>query len=130
MKRITANRYLWVIGLLFVSSSVMAQYGLTKSYYITTVPTATMRSVNNSDYMTVGSTLSSEVYDIGTDDPYSSSDRKLRKAGGPGTIDTETPADYDPDNPQFAPVGDSIIPLLIIALIYALMAFRRKSIKR
>ena len=131
MRKITVSIYrLCVIGLLFVSSSVMAQWTTQHTQYMAITPPVSISSVNNAGYMSTGSAFSSEVYDVGSDDPYSPPQRNLRKAGGPGTIEPGTGSDYDPNNPQFAPVGDSIIPLLMIALIYALMAFRRKSTKR
>ena len=76
--------------------------------------------------MTTGSTYSSEVYDVGSNSPTTRSS-SVRKAGGPGGGDN---SGYDPNNPQFAPIGDVVLPLLLMALIYALMAFRRKSTKR
>ena len=93
-------------------------------YVVTsTAPAASMQSVNNTSYMSSGSTYSSAVYTVNSESPYAAaSGRGVRKAP-PGTDDTG----HDPSNPQFSPIGDAVIPLLIMALIYMLVAYRRKT---
>ena len=83
------------------------------------VPAATMCSVNDTKYMASGSALSSTVYEVSSSSP----ERSLRRGSGPSVDDSG----YDTGNPQFAPVGDAIIPLLAMALIYLLVAYRRKA---
>ena len=84
------------------------------------VPTATMQSVNSSSFMTSGSAYSSDVYEIGSSGPMATP--AIRKSA-PGTDDTG----YDPSNPQFSPLGNAAIPLLIMAIIYMIVAYRRKT---
>ena len=88
----------------------------------TNAPLAEMQSVNNSSFMSSGSTYSSDIYEIDASAP-SSNSRSVRKAP-PGTGGG---SGYDPNNPQFSPIGDAVIPLLIMALIYMLVAYRRKT---
>ncbi len=89
-------------------------------------PSAAMQSVNNTDFMTVGSSYSSNVYAVGSYSPShapAAGPRKAPPGGGGGT------SDYDPNNPQFAPLGDALIPLLLMVMVYAasLLLRRRKS---
>lgn len=88
-----------------------------------TAPAASMQSVNNTSYMSSGSTYSSAVHTVNTESPYAAaSGRGVRKAP-PGTDGSG----YNPSNPQFSPIGDAVIPLLIMALIYMIVAYRRKT---
>lgn len=88
-------------------------------------PSAAMQSVNNTDYMTVGSSYSSDVYAVGSYSPSHAPAVGPRKAP-PGTGGEST---YDPNNPQFAPIGDALFPLLLFALAYgAWILTRRKKI--
>ena len=48
--------------------------------------------------------------------------RGPRKAP-PGTDDSG----YDPANPQFSPLGDALLPLLIMALAFTGLTYLRKS---
>jgi len=120
-QNITVTGYrLLVIGLLFVSSSVHAQY--TPAASSSALPATTMQSVNNASYMSAGSTYSSAVHEVGLSAPAAA---PVRKAP-PGTGGEST--GYDPANPQFAPVGDALLPLLLMALAFAGVIYRRKNI--
>ncbi len=90
-------------------------------------PLAKMESVNNVSFMSSGSTYSSDIYDIDASAP-SSNGRSVRKAGGPGTPSGES-TDYDPNNPQFSPIGDAVLPLLALAILYEFLFlhFRRRQ---
>ena len=91
---------------------------------LTTVPAVSMQSVNNTSYLSSGSTYSSEVYEVGSCSPSHAPAAGPRKAP-PGTGGE---SGYDPDNPQFAPLGDAVLPLLLMALSFmAYIALRRKS---
>lgn len=126
MKRTTMNGYLlWVIGLLFVNSAVMAQVGTLDARPTAMSPVATIQSVNNAGYMSSGSAYTAEVYEVGSTSPSQAPGAGMRNAGGPGTIDPGTGADVDPNNPQFAPVGDGVCLLTIMALLFALVIFVR-----
>ena len=85
-------------------------------------PSAAMQSVNNTGYMTVGSSYSSDVYAVGSYSPSSAPAAGPRKAP-PGTGGE---SGYDPNNPQFAPIGDAVLPLLLMALAYMVIRVRRK----
>lgn len=88
-------------------------------------PSMTMQSVNTSGYMVSGSMYSPNVYEVGSTSPTSSSSGSpIRKA--PPVVDGDG---YDPDNPQFAPIGDAVGPMLLMALALAgLIYLRRKKV--
>ena len=85
---------------------------------------ATMQSVNKTGMMNSGSTYAPVVYEVGASNPSPAmGPRKAPPGGGGGT------SGYDPSNPQFAPLGDALIPLLLMVVAYATYVFlrRRKS---
>ena len=124
MKRISCNSpWLWVLGLLFVSSIAMAQVGVMDARPTAVSPAATIQSVNNAGYMSSGSAYTAEVYEVGSPAPSKAPGTGTRKAGGPGSTGGEST--YDPNNPQFAPVGDGVCLLAVMALLFALMTFAR-----
>lgn len=84
----------------------------------TNAPLAEMQSVNNVSFMSSGSTYSSDIYEIDASAP-SSNSRSVRKAP-PGTGGE---SGYDPNNPQFSPIGDAVLPLLTLAILYAAFLF-------
>lgn len=89
-------------------------------------PSNTMQSVNNGAYMSSGSAYSTTVYEVGSYSPSAQAPAVTPRRGGlPGKDDTN----YDPNNPQFAPIGDALFPLLLFALAYgAWILTRRKKI--
>ena len=70
------------------------------------VPLAEMQSVNNASFMSSGSTHASTIYEVKSSTPEATG-RSIRKAP-PGKDD----GTHDPNNPQFAPIGDAVLPLL------------------
>lgn len=91
-----------------------------------TVPSATMQSVNNTSYMTSGSALSTNVYEVGAYSVQAPSPACAPRKAPPGG--TGTVSDYDPANPKFSPIGDPVLPLLLFAITYVLIkTFRRKN---
>lgn len=86
-------------------------------------PSAAMQSVNNTDYMTVGSSYSSDVSAVGSYSPSHAPAVGPRKAP-PGTGGESD--DYDPNNPQFAPLTDALIPLFLFVLGYLMYILYRK----
>ena len=90
-------------------------------------PSMTMQSVNTSGYMVSGSMYSPIVYEVGSTSPTSSSPGSpIRKAPPPTGGESD---DYDPNNPQFAPIGDAVGPMLLMALALAgLIYLRRKKV--
>ena len=90
------------------------------------VPLAEMQSVNNASFMSSGSTHASTIYEVESSTPEATG-RSIRKAppGGGGGA-----SDYDPTNPQFSPIGDAVLPLLALAILYAaflFLHFRRRQ---
>ena len=90
----------------------------------TTAPVATMRSVNNTGYLSSGSTYTPTVYEVGTSSP---SRAGVRKA--PPSVTPSTPSDFDPANTNYGPVGDALIPLILMVMAYAayILLKRRKT---
>jgi hypothetical protein len=88
------------------------------------VPLAEMQSVNNASFMSSGSTHASTIYEVESSTPEATG-RYIRKAP-PGKDD----GTHDPNNPQFAPIGDAVLPLLALAILYAaflFLHFRRRQ---
>lgn len=88
------------------------------------VPLAEMQSVNNASFMSSGSTHASTIYEVESSTPEATG-RSIRKAP-PGKDD----GTHDPNNPQFAPIGDAVLPLLALAILYAaflFLHFRRRQ---
>ena len=89
------------------------------------LPAATMQSVNNAGYMTSGSPYKADVFDVGSYSPTPHAAAGPRKA--PPDKDDGT---YNPNNPQFSPLGDAVTPLMLMALAFAgYIALRRKNHK-
>ena len=91
------------------------------------VPLAEMQSVNNASFMSSGSTHAStiSIYEVESSTPEATG-RSIRKAP-PGTGGE---SGYDPNNPQFSPLGDAVLPLLALAILYAaflFLHFRRRQ---
>lgn len=125
MRKIMVMGYwLWVVGLLFLSPTVYAvDYA---PFGQTVAPSVSIQSVNNSGYMTVGSSYSSDVYAVGSYSPSSATPSGPRRVSGLGTDDSGYQGG---NNPQFSPIGDALIPLLLIALAYtAIRAHRKKRL--
>ena len=89
-------------------------------------PSMTMQSVNTSGYMVSGSMYSPIVYEVGSASPTSSSPGSPIRKAPPG-VGGES--GYDPNNPQFAPIGDAVEPMLLMAMALAgLIYLRRKKV--
>ena len=94
-------------------------------------PVTDMKSVNGSNYMSTGSDYSSKVYEVGSESP-TSGPRRSKMDGGSGgfpSIDPENPqeADTDPDVAQHGPIGDAVLPLMLMAVAGAgFIALRRR----
>ena len=110
---------LWVIGLLLVTVPAMAQQQTWKS----TSSLKTSGSIYTPQVTPVGAVVPMSQSSVGGD-PYTPAG-----IGGPrkvlpgGTI--------EPDQSSDSPIGDGLIPLSLMALIYALvMYFRRRKEER
>lgn len=96
-----------------------------------TAPSASMQSVNNGSFMSAGSSYAPVVHDVGAYSPMASGPLRA-KAGGFDDITTgeATPeGGYDPNNTQFSPIGDALIPLLLMGMAYATYIFLRRRKK-
>lgn len=92
-----------------------------------TAPSASMQSVNNGSFMSAGSSYAPVVHDVGAYSPMASGPLRA-KAGGFDDITTDQPSeDYDPNNTQIGPVGDALIPLLLMGMAYAAYIFLRRK---
>ena len=101
-----------------------------------TAPSVSFRSTSGA-YMSTGSAYSSTVHEVGSYSPIAHAPGSgSRKAGGFNDIpvddddDTGDPTGdgYDPSNPKL-PIGDAVLPLLIMALAYtAIRAHRKKRL--
>jgi hypothetical protein len=108
--------FVWVIGI--------AVYATDYTPFAADMqPSMTMQSVNTSGYMVSGSMYSSNVYEVGSTSPTSSSPGSPIRKAPPGTGGE---SDYDPNNPQFAPLTDALIPLFLFALGYLMYILYRK----
>lgn len=80
---------------------------------------------STSTMMSSGSTYASEVYAIGASSPSAAPSGPRRAPGTPTGEST-----YDPNNPQFSPIGDALIPLLLMVMVYATVLFLCRRRKR
>ena len=108
---------------ILICSIGISAYAIDYTAMQMTTPVASMQSVNSSAYMSSGSVYTSEVYAIGANSPSAAPSRP--RYAPPGTDDSG----HDPNNPQFAPLGDAFIPLLLMVMVYAtsVLLRRRKS---
>ena len=97
-----------------------APWGTTRA----ALPATTMPSVNDAEYMTSGSAYSSSVYDVGSAGPAAAP--AVRKA----PPSTGGVSDYDPANTQFGSIGEAVVPLLVMTLIYVLALYRRRHARQ
>lgn len=85
-----------------------------------------MTSVNNTTFMTAGSRFKSAVYEIGSG---SASNNQVGPRKAPPTIEDGTTTTDNFNNPQYGPVGDAIIPLLLLALGYGVVLYNKRKAK-
>lgn len=111
---------------IMTSALCLSLYAVEYSPFVphTQAPMTEMRSVNNRTYMSSGSTYSPSVYEVGAYHVGTTSPAMGPRKGPPGTGGEST---YDPDNPQFAPLTDALLPLLLLALGYALLFLPKKK---
>ena len=87
-----------------------------------TAPAAAMHSVNSTTHMASGSTYAPAVYAVGASAP-SHGPRKV----GPPSVNPEDKADVDPTSPNYGPVGDALIPLILMGMAYAIFVLLRRK---
>ena len=109
-----------ILSILLCAMGLTA-YAADYTPFAATTPSAAMQSVN-AGYLSSGSSYSSVVYEVGSYSPSSAPAAGPRKA--PPSTGGES--GYDPNNPQFAPIGDAVLPLLLMALTYMVIRVRRK----
>ena len=81
---------------------------------------ATMMSVNNSNLMQTGSSYSSEVYEVGSSAPSSAPIHKAPPTITPGQTSEEI------ENPQHGPIGDAMLPLMLMAAAFGGVIYLRR----
>ncbi|MBR1425852.1 MAG: hypothetical protein IJ581_00205 [Paludibacteraceae bacterium] len=111
----------------FVSILCIISMGLCAADFTpATTPSTTMQSVNNASYMSSGSTYTSNVYEVGAYSPAAHAPARAPRKTPPGTDNSG----YDPNNPQFAPIGDAVLPLLLMAVLFAGITCLRNKRRR
>lgn len=85
-----------------------------------TAPAAAMRSVNNTAHMSSGSTYTPAVYAVGASNP-AQGPHKAPPTVNPGTTTTD-----EFENPNYGPVGDALIPLMLMALAFVGYTYLRR----
>lgn len=124
------KKQLIIISLmLLVPFAVWAQrYDAQQPSYGAVPPSVTFRSTSGT-YMSSGSTYSSAVFEIGSSSPaHAPAGSGPRKSGFNDITTGGESTDYDPSNPTL-PLGDALIPLLLMALAYtAIRAHRKKRL--
>ena len=116
------KRFLAIIASALCISLYAVEYAPIIPY--TQAPMMDMRSVNNSAYMSSGSTHSPVVYEVGAYNVGTTSPAMGPRKAPPGTGGV---SDYDPNNPQFAPLTDALLPLLLLALGYGVLFLPKKK---
>lgn len=111
---------LWVMVALLVSAPTVAQD------WQSTSSMAGSGSAYGAQVAAVGAASVTEM--ATTTESYSPAKSGIRKA--PPTITPGTESGYDPANPQFSPLGDAVLPLLLMALLFAGITYLRTTRKR
>ena len=88
-------------------------------------PTVNMQSVNNSSMMSSGSAYSSEVQSVGATGPH----RAKKDGEGFPVINEGTTTTDEFNNPQYGPVGDALIPLMLCAGAYLIIRARKRMVR-
>ena len=112
---------LCVIGLLLVSVTAMAQFGST-SMMMATAPTASFQSTSTMSGSGSAYSSNPSLNDDGTAAYNSASYAPARAISGPNRIAPVTP-EGDP-----TPVGDEILPLLLMALVAGAVIVTKKRL--
>lgn len=94
------------------------------------IPAAAIQSVNNADYMISGSAYRSEIYGVGSYSPSAAPVSGPRFSGPDKDPDPDGEGGYNPNNPQFSPLGDALIPLLLLAFVWMAIIYLRRNIAR
>jgi len=121
------KKQLIIISLmLLVPFAVWAQrYDAQQPSYGAVPPSVTFRSTSGT-YMSSGSTYSSTVFEVGSSSPaHAPAGSRPRKSGFNDITTGGESTDYDPNNPNL-PIGDAVLPLLLMALAYLVIRVRRK----
>ena len=106
----------------------IAGYAAAQSFQQAVAPAVNMQSVNNSSMMTSGSSYSSPIQAVGAYSP--AGPHKAKKDDdGFEVIDPNTPSSEEINNPQYGPVGDALIPLMLCAGAYLIIRARRRIVR-
>lgn len=110
-----------ILGIMFFVLGI-AGYAAAQSFQQAVAPAVNMQSVNNSTLMSSGSAYSSDIQEVGAYSPSTAGVRKAPPTPGGGTS-------YDPNSPQYGPVGDALIPLMLCAGAYLIIRARRRMVR-
>lgn len=105
----------------------IASYATAQSFQQAVAPAVNMQSVNNSSMMTSGSSYSSAVQEVGAYSP--AGPHKAKKDGDDFPVLDPNKTGDDPNNPQYGPVGDALIPLMLCAGAYLIVRARRRMVR-
>ncbi len=105
----------------------IAGYAAAQSFQQAVAPAVNMQSVNNSSMMMSGSSYSSPIQEVGAYSP--AGPHKAKKDGDDFPVLDPTKTGDDPNNPQYGPVGDALIPLMLCAGAYLILRARRRMVR-
>lgn len=88
-------------------------------------PAATMQSVNGTGAMSTGSAYSSDVYEVGSQSPTSGPHRAKMDGDDFPVLDPSKPT-TDPNNPQYGPLGDAVLPFTLLSMVAAGVVYLRR----
>ena len=135
------TKYILLIFLLGCSTQFMAttfspvatKYSLENemkvfsTYEVTAMPST--RFVSTSAMELSGSSLSSTISAIGSDNPNSNGMSGPRRIGGGNSGGGDDDGPENPDDVYKDPLGDAVIPLLLLAVGYSIYLRRKNSVQ-
>ena len=89
-------------------------------------PAATMKSVNGTGAMSTGSAYSSTVYEVGSQSPISGPHRAKMDGDGFPELNPGKENDVDPNNTNFGPIGDAVLPFTLMSLVAVGVVYLRR----
>ena len=105
----------------------IAGYAAAQSFQQAVAPAVNMQSVNNSSMMSSGSSYSSPIQAVGAYSP--AGPHKAKKDDGFPEIGKDVESSEEINNPQYGPVGDALIPLMLCAGAYLIIRARRRMVR-
>ena len=123
------KKQIFIIALVILSSPLLAQGNPAQSSFGGLQAPSSAFQSTGSAIMATGSTYSSSVYEVGSTAPSTPAHVGPRRSYGDFSgIGTGTETSETFNNPNYGPVGDALLPLLIMALAFiAVIALRRRK---